>query len=68
MNLENNTLATSHQPLATGFSDSAPATRHSPLATEKTASPFFSIIIPVYNVAPYLRECLDFVLAQTFSD
>ena len=30
--------------------------------------PFFSIIIPVYNVAPYLRECLDSVIAQTFTD
>lgn len=30
--------------------------------------PFFSIIIPVYNVAPYLRECLDSVLAQIFTD
>ena len=30
--------------------------------------PKFSIIIPVYNVAPYLRECLDSVVAQTFAD
>lgn len=28
----------------------------------------FSIIIPVYNVAPYLRECLDSVCAQTFAE
>lgn len=30
--------------------------------------PFFSIVIPVCNVAPYLRACLDSVLAQTFAD
>lgn len=30
--------------------------------------PFFSIVLPVYDVAPYLRECLDSVLSQTFSD
>lgn len=27
-----------------------------------------SIIIPVYNVEPYLRQCLDGVLGQTFSN
>lgn len=30
-------------------------------------TPFFSIVIPVFNVAPWLRECLDSLLAQTFS-
>ena len=28
----------------------------------------FSIVIPVYNVAPYLHECVDSVLAQEFTD
>ncbi len=31
-------------------------------------APFFSVIIPVYNVAPYLEECLDSVCTQTFRD
>lgn len=28
----------------------------------------FSVIIPVYNVEPYLRECLESVLNQTFTN
>lgn len=27
-----------------------------------------SIIVPVYNVEPYLRRCIDSILAQTFTD
>ena len=27
-----------------------------------------SIIVPIYNVAPYLRKCVDSLLAQDISD
>lgn len=30
--------------------------------------PEISIVVPVYNVEPYLRRCIDSVLAQTFKD
>lgn len=30
--------------------------------------PFFSIIVPCYNVEPYVRECLDSVLNQAFTN
>ena len=31
-------------------------------------NPEFSIVVPVYNVAPYLRECLDSVCMQSFTN
>jgi glycosyltransferase involved in cell wall biosynthesis len=31
------------------------------------AAPLLSIIVPVYNVAPYLRQCLDSLTNQTLS-
>ena len=31
-------------------------------------TPFFSVIVPVYNVEPYLRRCVDSILGQTFAD
>lgn len=30
--------------------------------------PTISVIVPVYNVEPYLRRCVDSIVAQTFSD
>ena len=30
--------------------------------------PFFSFIIPVYNVEDYLAECIESILKQTFKD
>ncbi len=29
---------------------------------------FFSVLVPVYNVSPYLRACLDSLLLQDFTD
>lgn len=31
-------------------------------------SPFFSIIVPVYNVSQYLKRCIDSILSQLYGD
>ena len=33
-----------------------------------TQTPLISIILPVYNVQPYLKQCIDSILGQTFRD
>lgn len=30
--------------------------------------PLFSLIVPIYNVEPYIRRCVDSLIGQTFSD
>ncbi|MDR2905163.1 MAG: glycosyltransferase, partial [Helicobacteraceae bacterium] len=30
--------------------------------------PYLSVIVPIYNVEPYLRECVDSILKQAFAD
>ena len=36
--------------------------------TEQKKSPEISIIVTVYKVEKYLNECIDSILAQTFTD
>jgi glycosyltransferase involved in cell wall biosynthesis len=36
--------------------------------TSATHAPLISVLVPVYNVAPYLRACLDSILAQHITD
>ncbi len=38
------------------------------LQTDERKRPEISVIVPAYNVAPYLAACLDSILAQTFRD
>lgn len=30
-------------------------------------TPLLSVIVPVYNVAPYLEQCLDSILGQSYT-
>ena len=36
--------------------------------TGKVQSPAVSVIIPAYNIAPFIGEALDSVFSQSFSD
>lgn len=38
------------------------------MSTNVSGSPVLSLLIPIYNVQRYLRECLDSALAQTLKD
>ena len=29
---------------------------------------WISVIVPVYNVRPYLKRCIDSIIAQTYSN
>ena len=35
---------------------------------ESAKEPLVSVVIPVYNVEQYLRECVDSVINQTYQD
>ena len=34
----------------------------------KDSKPIISVIVPVYNVEKYLRECLESLICQTLED
>lgn len=34
----------------------------------KSTPPTLSIIVPIYNVAPYLKQCVDSILEQSYAD
>ena len=41
---------------------------NAPQTLKNPQTPLVSIIIPIYNVAPYLKECLDSVMAQSYEN
>lgn len=35
---------------------------------EKHMNPTISVIVPIYNVEPYIQKCVDSLRNQTFTD
>ena len=48
--------------------DYAVTIQNIPLGMKRQETPFFSILVPVYNVASYLKRCLVSVCNQTFTN
>lgn len=42
--------------------------RHNTTTTQSPQNKKVGVVIPIYNVAPYLRECLDSVINQTYKN
>ncbi|MDR1712880.1 MAG: glycosyltransferase [Coriobacteriales bacterium] len=40
----------------------------SPTPTDASTTPLISILVPIYNVERYLRQCLDSIVGQTLRD
>lgn len=38
------------------------------MSSDSASRPLYSIVVPVFNAAPFLRECLDSIRAQTIGD
>ena len=45
-----------------------PPTHTHTYTTDVYKQPKVAIVVPVYNVAPYLSECLDSILTQTYTN
>ncbi len=57
------TKSNSHQP-----TDIQPQEEKQQSSESSTKQPFLSILVPIYNTEKYLRQCLDSLIHQTFSD